>query len=238
MSRRKFAHFRCVTVTNATLLANIYYTLHILNPFLCHDAFYASKSWLWNEVEDSLLLTFFFSRMSSSSSFKEANEPKSEVDNDIIGVKADLFQKMWNWRWQQSCCCNDASSCVTTSSWSVFWCQESFLTTRPFVLWKSHRDSELDRTDLSELPAAQSKCSPIVICKVPITNSRTAWTCSSSNPKREGSFCLLFISNTLLVVLLQCLNIKGPRISPADQNWLTHNEMKCWYVTVENLPTE
>ena len=188
--------------------------------------FMRQKRWLWNE------LLFFSPSFRSSSSFKEANEPKSEVDNDIIGVKADLFQKMWNWR----CCCNDASSCVTTSSWSVFWCQESFLTTRPFVLWKSHRDSELDRTDLSELPAAQSKCSPIVICKVPITNSRTAWTCSSFI--QTEAFCLLFISNTLLVVLLQCLNTKGPRISLADQNWLAHNEMKCWYVTVDNLPTE
>ena len=34
-------------------------------------------------------------------SFKEANEVAGAllwVDNDIIGVKADLFQKMWNWR--------------------------------------------------------------------------------------------------------------------------------------------
>ena len=37
---------------------------------------------------------------SCCSSFKEANEAAGalKVDNDIIGVKADLFQKMWNWR--------------------------------------------------------------------------------------------------------------------------------------------
>ena len=55
---------------------------------MCQDAFYASKK-----------VDFEVRRYQSCASFKkEANEPKSEVDNDIIEVKADLFQKMWNWR--------------------------------------------------------------------------------------------------------------------------------------------
>ena len=55
----------------------------------------------------------------------------------------------------------------------------------------------------------------IVICKVPITNSRTTWTCKSS------PFVSFFILSSLGGLLkLQCLHIKGPRVSLADQTWL------------------
>ena len=101
-----------------------------------------------------------------------------------------------------------ASSCVTTSSWSVFL--------MPRILFDNAAFCSL------EICAAETEQNPkwtsaaaIVICKVPITNSRTTWTCKSS------PFVSFFILSSLGGLLkLQCLHIKGPRVSLADQTWL------------------
>ena len=128
---------------------------------MCQDAFYASKK-----------VDFEVRRYQSCASFKkEANEPKSEVDNDIIEVKADLFQKMWNWRQRNELrifmrhyflviCFSDAKN--------PFW--------QRGLLFSGNLCAETEQNPKWTSAAA------IVICKVPITNSRTTWTVPLLSP--------------------------------------------------------
>ena len=209
--RRKFAHFRCITHLRASQLSNatqlLKYLLRTTSYFPA--GFLCVKTHFMRQKRLTLKLALLFADIRAARPLK-----KKLMSLRVKWIMISLRSRLIYFKRCEidASATRYASSCVTTSSWSVFWCQESFLTTRiPFVLnWKSHM-----RIENPKWTSAVAFSTSIVICKVPITNSRTTWTCKSS------PFVSFFILSSLGGLLkLQCLHIKGPRVSLADQTWL------------------
>ena len=197
--RRKFAHFRCITHLRASQLSNATQVLKYLlrttsyfpAGFLCVKTHFMRQK----------RLTLKFADIRAARPLK-----KKLMSLRVKWIMISLRSRLIYFKRCEidASATSYASSCVTTSSWSVFL--------MPRILFDNAAFCSLE---ISEQNPKWTSAAAIVICKVPITNSRTTWTCKSS------PFVSFFILSSLGGLLkLQCLHIKGPRVSLADQTWL------------------